>query len=140
MGSPILRKHSETPSVTDTAINPFYATGNVQAPAYPDKILLQVHGELLYMMQCIDQDLCYRYSDAVCMAGVGNSRHLLCIMDEASSTQWRVVSGTLIIYSDYTDVLSLIASPLTPQDPSCSTDNFSLHNCCRLHLCICSTG
>ena len=47
MGSPILRKHSETPSVTDNAINPFNVTGNVQAPAYPDKILLQVHGELL---------------------------------------------------------------------------------------------
>ena len=47
MGSPILWKHSETPSVTDNAINPFSVTGNVQTSAYPDKILLQVHGELL---------------------------------------------------------------------------------------------
>ena len=94
-GADSLLRHSQTPVRTSEFINAFNASGTVQSSDYPDKALLQIHGQS-HNTAIHDYRLClYRYTNVNFMASIGFDCHLLCIMDEASTPQWGVVPGTL---------------------------------------------
>ena len=105
-----LLQHSETPARTAEVVNPFNVTG--EAPVvtdYPDKALLQVHGQCLALITIYtamhDTVYVYRYTDVDFLADIGNNWHLCCVMDETSTSRWRVVPGTPNSSSDHRVIL-----------------------------------
>ena len=131
-----LLRHSQTPVRTSEFINAFNASGTVQSSDYPDKALLQIHGQS-HNTAIHDYRLClYRYTNVNFMASIGFDCHLLCIMDEASTPQWGVVPGTLNWYLPYTCTFDFHSYT----DSSCSAGYLSLHNRGWFYLCLCGTG